>query len=106
MYERYSGVQAVSANTHNVPPHDAILLAGATLGGNTDLITFSSSAPRGVNGRVMNPDLGGNYGNTGPILTFHGAAFSGSTYAASEILPIQIKGVGSVFGHTVYLLTK
>lgn len=106
MYERYTGFEAVTANTHNLPAHDAVMLAGATLGGRTDLIMFKKNAPRGTNGRVMNPDIEGTFGNTGPILTFHGAGFAGSTYSNFEIIPVQIKGVGPIFGHTVFLLTK
>ena len=105
-FPRYSSVQSVVANTHNVPPHDAVMLAGASAGGRTDLIMFRDGAPRGMNGRVMNPMNDSTYGNTGPIVTIYGGEQQGSTGGATEILPIQIKGVGPVFGHTVFLLKQ
>jgi len=101
MYERYTTATAVSADTHNIPPHDAVLLAGTTAGGLTELIMFAEGTPRGKNGRVMNPNLDGSYGGTGPLVVFHGAA-----NGDHQILPMQVKGSGNLGGHNVYLLSR
>ena len=100
MYERYTGAKAVSANEHNIEPHDAVLLTFKAAGA-TQLFTYDRDTVKGANGRVMASQYS-NEGKTGPMLTID----SNTSDLAQQILPIQIKSVGTLTGHEVHILFK
>ena len=97
MKDKYTKTFSISANTHNIPAHDAVLL---TSNGNNvgvsfsaEVHTYADSTPLGSNGRPYGTD--GITGNTIILRAAHDSD-------PQTIVPIQIKSVSGITAGNLY----
>ena len=99
MKPKYTKTFSISANTHNIPPHDAILLTsnGLNVGVSfsAEVHTYSDSTKLGANGRPYGTD-----GVTGNTIIVRGSAPLGND--PQIIFPVQIKSVSRITAGNLY----
>jgi len=97
MKDRYTKTFSISANTHNIPAHDAILLtsndksAGIGVSFSAEVHTYADNTPLGTNGRPFGTD-----GVTGDTILIRGTNSGDSGFDAQIIFPVQIKSVSGI----------
>ena len=105
MKPKYTKTFSISANTHNIDPHDAILLtsnsvsAGVGASFSAEVHTYATSTPLGGNGRPVNPSEKGITGNT---IILRGTKSGAGATDPQTIFPIQIKSVSGITGANLY----
>jgi len=103
MKDRYTNTFSISANTHNIPAHDAILLtsnsinAGVGASFSAEVHTYSDNTPLGANGRPF-----GTGGVTGNTIILRGTKSGAGATDPQTIFPIQIKSVSGLTGASLY----
>lgn len=103
MKDKYTKTFSISANTHNIDPHDAILLtsdsinAGVGASFSAEVHTYTRSTPVGSNGRPFGTD-----GFTGDTIILRGTKSGAGATDPQTIFPIQIKSVSGITGANLY----
>jgi hypothetical protein len=94
MKDRYTKTFSITANTHNIPAHDAIMfvVTHPAAEGSVTVHTYSDSTPLGANGRPFGSD-----GVTGEEIILYTQKGD-----APHILPIQIKSISGITTGTVH----
>jgi len=94
MKDKYTKTFSISANTHNIPAHDAVMfvVTHPAAEGSVTVHTYSDNTPLGANGRPFGSD-----GVTGEEIILY--AQKGD---APHILPIQIKSISGITTGTVH----
>ena len=103
MKDKYTKTFSISANTHNIAPHDAILLtsnsinAGVGASFSAEVHTYSDGTKLGGNGRPYGTD-----GTTGNTIILRGTKSGAGATDPQTIFPIQIKSVSGLTGANLY----
>ena len=103
MKDRYTKTFSISADTHNIAPHDAILLtsdsinAGVGASFSAEVHTYSDNTPLGANGRPF-----GTGGFTGNTIILRGTKSGAGATDPQTIFPVQIKSVSGITAGLLY----
>ncbi|MBC8442816.1 MAG: hypothetical protein H8D80_01360 [Proteobacteria bacterium] len=94
MKDRYTKTFSISANTHNIPAHDAIMIVVThpNSEGSVEVHTYDKATKLGSNGRPYGTD-----GVTGESIILY--AQKGDS---PSILPIQVKSISGITTGTVH----
>jgi hypothetical protein len=103
MKPKYTKTFSISANTHNIDPHDAILLtsnsvnAGVGASFSAEVHTYAPNTKLGGNQRPYGTD-----GITGNTIILRGTKSGAGATDPQTIFPIQIKSVSGITGANLY----
>jgi len=103
MKDRYTKTFSISANTHNIPAHDAILLtsndksAGIGVSFSAEVHTYAVGTKTGSHGRPYGTD-----GVTGSSIILRGTKTDRGSTDLQIIFPVQIKSVSGITAGNLY----
>ena len=105
--DQYKKSFQISANTHNIKQHDAILLtsndvsAGVGASFSAEIVTYSDGAASGANGKPLRQTA--NYeAPTGDTIILRGTKGGEEGFQPQQIFPMQIKSVHGITAANVY----
>tara|TARA_R100001082_G_scaffold72815_1_gene41728 strand:- start:649 stop:969 length:321 start_codon:yes stop_codon:yes gene_type:complete len=103
MKDKYTRSFSITANTHNIRQHDAVMITptaqlGHTRGFTAELVPYGDGTQYGAGGKPINNTLVGPTGTSGDTIPYHGGTHDGGPI----IIPLQCKSVLNVTNCTVH----